>query len=322
MKNRLFSLVRESCARVAGHARSVVINHDLLSNYASELPVEKALNPVMDTENHFCEDPETMLVYFLVLDCINFGSGWFNKLDLEPGTSNGYFTIASRLKKDFFQRGCYSTQFLQKISTDDCCRIFGQSPANPAALELMKLFSTALNAFGQLLKSDFSGNCQRLIAAADRSAEALAKILMRMPFYRDCFFYEGAEVYLLKRAQITASDLHIAFHGRDFGRFDDVEELTIFADNLVPHVLKVDGIIRCSTAMETAIAAGHELPSGSDEEVELRACGLHAVELLRQEYASRGIKVSSQGLDYLLWNRGLDAKYRGLPTHVTRCVYY
>ncbi len=322
MKNRLFLLIRESCARVAGRARSVSINHDLLSSYASELPIQKALNPIMDTETHFCEDPETMLVYFLVLDCINFGSGWFSALDLEPGTSNGYFTIASRLKSDFIRRGCYPAQFLQKLCPDECCRIFGQSPANHAALELMKLFATALNQFGELLQKEFSGSCRRLIAAAGHSAAALAEILMQMPFYRDFFPYDGADVYLLKRAQITASDLHMAFNGRDYGQFDDVEELTIFADNLVPHVLRVDGILTFSPAMETAITAGQELPSGSGEEIELRACGLHAVELLRQEYASQGVRVSSQGLDYLLWNRGLEAKYQVSPTHITRCVFY
>ena len=322
MKNRLFSIVRETCAKVADSARYVKINRRLLPEYAGLLPVAEAMNPVMDTENHFCDDPETMLVYFLVLDCINFGSGWFNVLNLEPGGSNGYFTIASRLKNDFISRGCYDAQFLQKITAGECCRIFKQDEKSEGAYRLMSLFASALNAFGDLLAAEFAGSCRKLIAAADGSAASLAEILMKMSFYRDCFTYENFEVMILKRAQITASDLHIAFSGQSYGRFEDIGELTIFADNLVPHVLRIDGLLTYEKSLEERIAAGVCLESGSKEEIELRACSVHAVELLREEYAARSVQITSQGLDYLLWNRGLAAEYRARSSHITRCVYY
>ena len=46
-----------------------------------------------------------------------------------------------------------------------------------------------------------------------------------------------------ERAQLAAADLSLAFDGRGLGRFDDLQNLTIFADNLVPHVLRVDNIL-------------------------------------------------------------------------------
>ncbi len=322
MKNRLFSLVRESCARVAGLARSVSINNDLIGDYAASLPIEKALKPVMDIENHFCDDPEATLVYFLVLDCINFGSGWFNALDLEPGCTNGYFTIASRLKRDFVARGSYQAGFLQQMSAEECCRVFGQNPDNSAAFQLMNLFAAALRDFGELLQRDFSGSCRELVLSCGCSAAELGVRLLKMPFYRDIFPYAGRDTYILKRVQITASDLHIAFKGSDYGRFDDIGDLTIFADNLVPHVLMHDGILHYSDALAAAIASGQPLASGSDEEIELRACCVHAVELMREELARRNVTVTSQGLDYLLWNRGLDERYARTPSHFTRCVFY
>lgn len=321
MKNRFFADIRETCARVAASARSVSINKSFIKQYAASLPIEVALNPIMDTDNHFCDDPETTLAYFLVLDCINFGSGYFAELNTESG-KNGYFTVASRLKNDFIRRGCYTARFLQNITASDCCEIFGQTPAAPAAFELMNLFAQALRAFGDLLDREFSGDWVRLIEAANCSAAALAEILLRMTFYRDQFPYNGGEVLLMKRAQITASDLHIAFAGKSFGRFDDIGELTIFADNLVPHVLRVDGLLSYSPRLAETIAGGRFLTSGSAEEVEIRACSVHAVELLREAFADSGIAVTSQGLDFLLWNGGQAQKYRETPTHNTRCVYY
>ena len=53
-----------------------------------------------------------------------------------------------------------------------------------------------------------------------------------MPFFADPGFY--------KRAQIVPNDLAVA----GVADFRDLDRLTIFADNLVPHVLRVDGVLR------------------------------------------------------------------------------
>ena len=52
-----------------------------------------------------------------------------------------------------------------------------------------------------------------------------------MPLFDDPGFY--------KRAQIVPADLALA----GVAEFDDLDRLTIFADNLVPHVLRVDGVL-------------------------------------------------------------------------------
>lgn len=321
MQNRLFSQVRQSCAYVAENARHITINKDFLADYARSLPVKIALNPVMDAENHLCEDPELTLAYFMTLDCINFGSGYFSELCLDTGKS-GYFTVASRLKQEILKRGSCLVSWLQQMSAEECCRVFGQKESDFAAYELMRLFAQALRDFAELLFLHYEGSFVNLIRSAGNSAARLAEILCQMPFYRDSFNYEGHEVLLLKRAQITASDLHLAFRGSDYGYFADIVDLTIFADNLVPHVLAVDGLLQYSPDLQNLIKAGTLLRSGSIEEIEIRACAVHAVELLRQAFADVGVTVSSQQLDYLLWNRGQASRYNLTPTHQTRCVYY
>ena len=121
---------------------------------------------------------------------------------------------------------------LQRLTQADCTRIFGQDPAgNVAVDELMGLFARALGDLGRYVEARFGGSFRALVEAAEGRAERLVSILAEMPFYQDVGFY--------KRAQLTAADLSVAH----VATFSDLDRLTIFADNLVPHVLRVDGIL-------------------------------------------------------------------------------
>ncbi len=167
----------------------------------------------------------------------------------------------------------------------------------------MHLFATALNDLGQYLLDGFGGRFVDLIEAAGSSAERLVQLLIAMPYFNDVELYNGMAVPFYKRAQLTAADLSLAFGGEVPGRFDDLERLTIFADNLVPHVLRADGVLVYDKALAARIDAEELIPAGCAEEVEIRACAVHAVELLVQ-ILREGHGVTAAGLDYLLWNRG------------------
>ena len=144
-----------------------------------------------------------------------------------------------------------------------------------------------------------------MVGEARGSAERLAQSLVAgMPFYVDRGFY--------KRAQILPNDLALA----GVAHFEDLDLLTIFADNLVPHVLRLDGVLRYDEELARHIDAGELLPPG-EQEREIRACALHACE---QIAARTG--VPPRVLDVWLWNRGQEASYKAVPRHRTRTVFY
>jgi hypothetical protein len=84
----------------------------------------------------------------------------------------------------------------------------------------------------------------------------------------------------------------------------------------------MDGVLIYEKSLINRIAAGTLIPAGSAEEVEIRACALHAVELLKKEVLKSEQTVNSPQLDYLLWNRGQQPHYKAVPRHRTRCVFY
>ncbi len=143
-----------------------------------------------------------------------------------------------------------------------------------------------------------------------------------MPFFHDVARYDELEVPFWKRAQLTASDLAIAFEGRGYGFFEDLDGLTAFADNLLPHVLRLEGVLEYAGDLLERIERGEELASGSPEEVELRAAAVFAVEELVTVLRAQGVRATARELDHWLWHRGQQPRFKAYPRHRTRSVFY
>lgn len=321
MEEDVLTQVRSACRAVAERAAHVHIHFDRIPAYAASLPVAQALTPQPDLEHHYFGHGDDTVAFVVTLDTINFGSGYFPHLRKRPSMS-GYTTVASSLTDYFATSGPLTARALAQIEPGACARILGQDLDGGPVSELMALYARAWNDLGAYLLARFEGNFVRLVETAGASAERLVRLLAEMPYFCDVESYAGLRVPFYKRAQIMAEDLWLAFGGQGPGRFDDLERLTIFADNLVPHVLRVDGVLEYEPALLAQIDAGVLIPAGSAEEVEIRACAVHGVELLVGELRRTGQGVTSMGLDYLLWNRGQGPIYKALPRHRTRTVFY
>jgi hypothetical protein len=284
--------VRTSCARIAAGARHVHIDLDALG------VVEPAPAPQLDPVRHYLEGPEPdVATYLLTLDAINFGSGWFPTLRKRTGCS-GYFTVAWSLADRFRAHGPWSNPELRAMRADELADTLGQRRDH----ELVALFAQALRSLGAYLGDR---DALALVREARGSAERLATMLAAgMALFDDRGFY--------KRAQIAASDLALA----GVARFGDLDRLTVFADNVVPHVLRCDGVLRYDDALAARIDAGILLRPGAEER-EIRACAVHACELVAQR-----VGVAPYELDNQLWSRGQAPEYKSRPRHRCRTVYY
>jgi Queuosine salvage protein len=319
----VFDRIRATCAAVAAVATDVTIDDDRVHEFAGEL----ARDGLLDRETH---DPahtrigseETATAFVLALDAINFGSGYFPHLQKRPGLS-GYHTIAASLRDLVADTGGLTTERLAAWTVDDAAAAFDQLLDGGPAHELMGLFTQAWHDLAEFVDRVGGGSFADAVRTADGSGARLVELLAEMPFYRDVHHHPAAgEVLLYKRAQITVQDLSVAFDRSGPGRFDDRAELTMFADNLVPHVLRVDGVLRFPDDLLARIEAGADIPIGSPAEIEIRACAVHAVESIRAELATEDIHVTAGDLDNVLWHLGAEPRYKAIPRHRTRCVFY
>jgi hypothetical protein len=310
--------VRTSCAWVADRSRSVRIEAAAVEAYAAGLPVA-AEPPPPDSATELTEgDRESRAAFVICLNAINFGSGWWPTIRKRPGHS-GYFTVAASLTERFREFGPWSTAELRELDPPTVAAVLDQDGDHP----LMADFARALRDVGERVEADHGDRFAAVIDAADGSAPALVDLLAGWPAFADVSTYEGHEVPLFKRAQIAAADVNrmgldgSTAAGAKPGELRDFGRLTAFADNLVPHVLRLDGVLRLDPVLEQRIEAGELLEHGSPEEVELRACAVHAIELL-----AAASPLTPAEIDAALWHRGSAPHYKSLPRPRSRNTAY
>ena len=315
----LFANIRNSCAEVAASARWVAIEHAAIVPFADTLSSHIA--PLAHTaEHHLLGHGDDTLAFFVILDTINFGSGY--SPFLAKAGASGYFTVAQRLKRHCQEHGIPAAAELTRWTAQDCARIFCQDPANPHAQELIGLFALALNALGAWVGEQHGGDYLGFLRRT-ASAEEAVVALLAMPFFRDIATCDGREVRFLKRAQILLHDLAIAAPDHPLLGFSDLAELTIFADNIVPFVLRADGVLRYDDRLDRRIADGELIGAGTGEEIEMRACAVHAAELVVATLKRAGRTVTAREIDQALWTRGQEIRGRvATRPHLTRCTYY
>jgi Potential Queuosine, Q, salvage protein family len=299
---RLPDEIRAACAQVAASARHVRIEHDAIAGYARTLPGDSPPAPDLAPG----ETDERRAAFGLQLNAVNFGSGWFPTLRKRPGLS-GFRTVEAGLQA----RGPWTADELTRVTPAEAAATFGgQDPEHP----LMAQFAAALHELGAHVRAAHGGSFLALARSGNGSAVALAEQLAGLPTWHDVSPYEGARVPFFKRAQLAAADLHL----QGIAPVRDIAALTLFADNLVPHVLRIDGVLRFDDALVGRIDRGELIEHDAPEEVEIRACALHAVELL---VAAHGATTATAA-DNALWHRGGAPRYKAHPRHRARTTAY
>jgi hypothetical protein len=358
----LTDAVRASCAAVAARARFVAIAREALPAYAASLPLADVAAPNLDPAFHYLGDEADTAAYVLTLDTINFGSGYFPRMRKRGTLSGYFTVALSlkeaferegpwsaatlaamtpaRCAAVFGQAPAFPLMALFARALSDFGRLllaeYGGQPlalvrAADGSAERLASSLTAMPYYRDVAEHD-----GRPVAFYKRAQLAAADLALALAEKRETRSEErerraappapqswGEKRQARSQEQVPEADSSLAPRFSSLAPlFRDLDRLTIFADNVVPHVLRVDGLLRYDARLLARIYAEESIAPGSPEEVEIRACAVHAVELLKAELARRGHAITANQLDYYLWNRGRAARYKALPRHRSPGVYY
>ncbi|PSR99218.1 hypothetical protein BD289DRAFT_361371 [Coniella lustricola] len=189
---------------------------------------------------------------------------------------------------------------------------------------------TCLQEAGKVLYKRYACSVVNLIGAAQGSAAGLVNILAEdFSCFRDEFKWQGRKkpVRFLKRAQILVADLWACFEGESYGAFRDIDKITMFADYRVPQVLTTMGCLSYSPPLMTAITERELIESGTSWEMQMRACSIWCVELIKREIQRNHpeVQVNAILIDFFLYDlmKELEAKgQESVPHHRTRSIWY
>lgn len=280
-------------------------------------------------------DPTASNWVFLI-DTLNF-CFWTpgNDTKWKVDGSTGYFALCAAIKRaidgnmDITNPKVYSQITLSQLEA-----ILEGDDDGMTKCPLLAERVECLHQVGALLLEKYDGNFENCVKAAGGSAKRLlAQVVDDFPCYRDEATFAGERVSIYKRAQILIGDLWSCYRGQGLGHFDDIDEVTMFADYRVPQVLVHFGCLEYSNELLSILKQDRLMDNGCAEEVEIRGASIHAVELLKNEVLKElelnhpeisRANVNSVLLDHFLWDyrRRFAKELEHIPFHKTISVYY
>eukprot|EP00128_Syssomonas_multiformis_P007236 Colp12_sorted_trinity150504_noHs@10485 len=334
--------VLESAEFIARESRDVAIPDEAVRSAAKKLYEEiksqkysksnwrkNDLHPqVLDT---------TTVDWIVVLDTLNF-SFWSNRTD---GTEfaisykgkryNGYWLLCAAINRALDEGIPITTPSFYANITDEQVRHIFRSDTDEE-VPLLPERAKNLREVGTVLMQKFEGSFINCIEQAQNSAQKLLDIVTSsFSCFNDVATFGGREVHIQKRSQILIADLWACFEGEGYGRFDDVETLTMFADYRVPQGLAHLGLLSYSPQLLERMRSADLFQPGERLEVEIRGCSIWAVELLTREVLKlreaegrADVEINSVILDFYIWDysKRFKKEMDHIPIHKIRSIFY
>ncbi len=314
--------VLRSTSAVVRAARSVRLHAHGLDRLAETLLQRPASVPSWEHPLHWRGERHQTANYILVLDALNFcfwpEPRW--RIDYRGQVYDGYWALAAALRRAIeLGHPLWDASYLAALTPQR----LGDILAGQGVVPLLEERAAHLREVGLGLLEHFDGHFSQAIEQAGRSAPTLVKLVaQRFPSFNDIASYRGHLVRFYKRAQLLVTDLAGAFDGRDLGEFDDLDQLTAFADYKLPQVLRYYGALVYSPHLAARIDQRNELPAGSPEEIEIRAATVWAVEEISHRLAAAGRAMPAWQIDWALWSLAQELPPDAPPYHRTRTVFY
>ncbi|KAL7713208.1 Queuosine 5'-phosphate N-glycosylase/hydrolase [Entamoeba marina] len=176
-----------------------------------------------------------------------------------------------------------------------------------------------LREVGEVLYTKYDGSALKFIESVGKNANELVELVAKeFSGFRDSTIYKSKQVFFYKRAQIVVGDIHGMC-----GDIQNLSSLTGFADYRIPQVLLGWDVLNITDELRSKIMNKVEIPSGSNEEIELRCTVLSAIQMIQNIFKEvKKIDIEAYRIDWFLWSYGEKRKDELPPHHRTRTIFY
>jgi hypothetical protein len=323
------SPVLASLQPVVDGAQLVRINHAKITEVANWMAYEEFAKPDGSMLFDFGNDPDVLMDFTLVVNTMNFAF-----TDFSTGVKFETDYMGKRWCDSEAMLAClhrainagipfFSGEYLAKVTRKDLESVFSGTIEMPMLDERVVLF----NEVGRVLVEKYQGRYSNFVRSCAPRLYAngdglLERLTTEFPRFRDVSMYHGSEVHIFKLAQLGIWGMHLALSPRGAWKLEDAENLTAFADYIVPVGLRVMNIFEYAPELEKQINSLVEVKRDSEAEVELRASSIYVIAKLTEEINKRrpGMEPLLQPqVDFRFWKTYHATHW---PHHLTKTVMY
>ena len=320
------SKVLHSIKPVIENLENLSIDLAQLTNEAKKL---STYNYEIKFSNNLKQKPEDVIRKTMLINTLNFAFTDFEsqiKYTLNAGGNIYSDTDAMVYQIDqAVENGIdfYDGYFLRDVTEKTFKSIFTANIDMPMATEK----TNVLNKVGEILVEEFKGDWLNFIKSGPKklyqNGEGLIeRLIFQFERFRDTSTYLGEEIYFLKLAQLAFWGIHreLANYG-DF-YIEDMENMTAFADYIVPVALEKMNIVTYSDKLKSKIEEGVLIEPDSIEEIEIRAVTLFVTAQMTEEInkiKAEKEKIIIPQLDFKLWS---DFHAEKSAHHLTKTIMY
>lgn len=323
------SPVLASLQPVVDGAQLVRINHEKITEVANWMAYEEFAKPDGSMLFDFGNDPDVLMDFTLVVNTMNFAFTDFStgvKFETDymgKRWCDSEAMVASIHRAINAGIPFFSGEYLAKLTRKDLESVFAGTIEMPMLDERVVLF----NEVGRVLVEKYQGRYSNFVRSCAPRLYAngdglLERLTTEFPRFRDVSIYHGSEVHIFKLAQLGIWGMHLALSPRGAWKLEDADNLTAFADYIVPVGLRVMNIFEYTPELEKQINSLVEVKRDSEAEVELRASSIYVIAKLTEEINKRrpGMEPLLQPqVDFRFWKTYHATHW---PHHLTKTVMY
>ncbi|PJF16757.1 hypothetical protein PSACC_03459 [Paramicrosporidium saccamoebae] len=258
--------------------------------------------------------------WIFVVDLLNF-SFWSDTdestyaVELAGVEYTGYWALCAAINRAIEEGipmtdpSWYATATIEQLS-----HVF-RSSRSESAIPMLSERIRLLQESGSLMVAKFGGSFTNVIRAAENDAVGLVNLVcLNFHSFMDVTTFHGHP------------DLWACFEGKSYGKFNNIESITMFADYRIPQQLEFMGLLELSTEFKEDLEQGRLFNVHEEKVVELRGSSIWVVELLRQKLKGLNPTTAFNAIliDFYLWDSVQEHKtdLMAIPIHKTRSCFY
>ena len=307
--------------------------------------------PVIENLSHLSLDEQAIISTAKNLSAEDYGLNYVGDSSIDPqeyirkimfiNTLNFVFTdFSSQIKyqhnnlsdtdafvfqiDEAIKRGVplFDGSYMRDMSLNDFTEIFTGNMQMPMSLEKVEI----LNVVGDVLVNNYKGDWVNFINNGPKKLYAsgeglIERLISEFERFNDSSLYQNDRVYFLKLAQLAFWGIHREL-SRSYFEIEDMENMTAFADYIIPVALESFGIVHYSKELKEKIENGIMIERDSTEEIEIRAATIYVTAKLTEEInksKSLDEQIIIPQLDFKLWTQFHADK---TPHHLTKTIMY